>query len=253
VGASPIFVDDLVIQNCDAEGESFLVAVDKRTGKDVWRTPRASKPRGGWSTPIIIELEDHRELILNGEFGIDAYDPETGQPLWNCRGFNGRGTPVPAWGHGLLYVVNGKSGDVYAVKPGGKGDVTESHMAWHTERRGGRDLPSPILLGDCLTVISMAGIATGYDSHNGKELWKERLGGNFSGSPVAAGGLAYALAENGDVLVIKPQNFELVARNQFGAESDEIFRSSIAISEGRLLIRSDQSLYCIKNRLDPGS
>jgi outer membrane protein assembly factor BamB len=247
VGASPIFVDDLVIQNCDAEGESFLVAVDKRTGRDVWRTPRASKPRGGWSTPIIIEVDDHRELVLNGEFGLDAYDPETGRPLWNCRGFNGRGTPVPTWGHGLLYVVNGKSGDVYAVRPGGKGDVTDSHMAWHTERRGGRDLPSPILVDDCLVVISMTGIATAYDAHGGEELWKERLGGNFSGSPVASGGLVWALAENGEVLVIKPKDFELVAHNQFGAGDDEIFRSSIAISDGRLLIRSDRSLYCVQS------
>jgi outer membrane protein assembly factor BamB len=250
VGASPIFVDEMVIQNCDAEGESFLVAVDKRTGQDVWRTPRESKPKGGWSTPIVIEVDGHRELVLNGEFGVDAYDPATGRPLWNCKGFNGRGTPAPAWGNGLLYVVNGKSGDVYAVKPGGKDDVTQSHMAWHTVRRGGRDLPSPVLAGDCLVVIGMAGIVTGYDAHSGQELWKERLGGNFSGSPVAAGGLVYALAENGQVLVIQPgKKFELVARNSIGASDDEVFRSSIGISNGGLLVRSDRRLYWVtKNR-----
>ena len=246
VGASPIFVDHMVIQNCDAEGESFLIAVDKRTGLDVWRTPRESKPRGGWSTPIVVEVDGHRELILNGEFGVDAYDPKTGKPLWNCKGFNGRGTPAPAWGNGLLYLVNGKSGDVYAVKPGGKGDVTDSHMAWHTERRGGRDLPSPVLAGDCMVVIGMKGIVTGYDAHTGSELWKERLGGNFSGSPVSANGLVYALAEGGEILVLRPgKQFELVARNRFGADSDEIFRSSIAISNGELLVRSDRRLYCV--------
>ena len=246
VGASPIFVDDMVIQNCDAEGDSFLVAVDRRNGKDVWRTPRESKPRGGWSTPIVIQADGRRELILNGEFGVDAYEPGTGKPLWNCKGFNGRGTPVPAWGDGRLYAVNGKSGDVYAIRPGGSGDVTASHMEWHTDRRGGRDLPSPVLVDDCLVVVNMTGIVTGYDAKTGRELWKERLGGNYSGSPVVAGGLVYLLAENGDVNVIDAgERFELIARNSIAQNSDEVFRSSIAISDGQLLIRSDQRLYCV--------
>jgi outer membrane protein assembly factor BamB len=246
VGASPIFVDDLVIQNCDAEGESFLLAVDRHTGKDVWRTPRESKPRGGWSTPILIDAGDRRELVLNGEFGVGAYDPDNGRPLWSCRGFNGRGTPAPVWGHGLLYVVNGKAGDVYAVKPGGTGDVTQSHMAWHTERRGGRDLPSPVLAGDCMVVISMNGIASGYDAQHGDQLWKQRLGGDYAGSPIVVGGLVYALSEDGQVVVFKPgKEFQLIARNSIGADQEEVFRSSIGISNNRLLIRSDRRLYCV--------
>ena len=243
VGASPILLDGMVIQNCDAEGESSLVALDKKNGEIVWQTPRKPKPRGGWSTPIVIEVDGHRELILNGEFGVDAYDPGTGKPLWSCAGFNGRGTPAPVWGHGLLYLVNGKSGDVYAVKPGGQGDVTESHMAWHTKRTGGRDLPSPILVGDCLVVISMSGIATGYDAKSGQELWKERLGGNFSGSPIAAGGRVFALAENGEVVVMRPgKELEVVSRNSIGDHADEVFRSSLGLIENDLLIRSDRRL-----------
>ena len=194
----------------------------------------------------MIDVGGHRELVLNGEFGVDAYDPESGRPLWNCTGFNGRGTPVPAVGDDLLYVVNGKSGDVYAVRPGGKGDVTRSRMVWHTTRRGGRDLPSPVLVNGCVLVIGMSGVATGYDADHGTELWKERLGGNFSGSPVSAGDLAYALAENGEVAVIRPgKQFELVSRNSFAQGGDEVFRSSIAVSQGQLLIRSDRRLYCI--------
>ena len=164
VGASPIFVDDRVVQNCDATGRSYLLAVDKETGKDIWRTPRREKPKGGWSTPVLIEHQGQSQLVLNGEFGVEAYDPGTGKALWFCKSFNGRGTPAPAWGNGLLYMVNGKSGDVYAVAPGGKGDVTDSHMKWHTRRSGGRDLPSPVLVGDVMFVISMGGIATGYDA-----------------------------------------------------------------------------------------
>ena len=247
VGASPIIFKDLVIQNCDAEGDSYLIALDRKTGDEVWRTPRESKPRGGWSTPIVIDVEGNQELILNGEFGVAAYNPNTGEPLWNCTGFNGRGTPVPVWGHGMLYVVNGKSGDIYAVRPGGRGDVTKTHMAWHTDRRGGRDLPSPILVDDCLVAISMSGIATGYDAHTGKELWKERLGGNYSGSPIAAGRRVYALAEDGSVVVLKPgKDFELVARNKVGEGSGDIFRSSPGVISSDLLIRGDRTLYRIK-------
>ncbi len=246
VGASPIFFADTVIQNCDAEGESFLLAVDKRTGRDVWRTPRQAKPRGGWSTPVQIEFDGKTELVVNGEFGVQSYEPESGKQLWNCRGFNGRGTPSPVWGNGMVYVVNGKSGDVYAVKPGGSGDVTDSHMAWHTERRGGRDLPSPVLANNVLLVIGMSGVATGYDAISGRELWKERLGGNFSGSPVVAGDVIYTVSEEGDVIAIKPgAKLQQIGRVSLRSDDDEIFRSSIAISHSQLLVRSDRRLYCL--------
>lgn len=247
VGASPIIYKDLLIQNCDAEGASYLVGLDRKTGDEVWRTAREAKPRGGWSTPIVIDVDGHQELILNGEFGVAAYDPDSGKPLWHCNGFNGRGTPVPVWGHGMLYVVNGKSGDVYAVRPGGRGDVTKSHMAWHTDRRGGRDLPSPILVDGCLVAISMSGIATGYDALSGEELWKERLGGNYSGSPIAAGGRIYALAEDGTIVVMKPgKQLELLARSKIDGNSGGVFRSSPGVVSNDLLIRSDHSLYRLK-------
>lgn len=246
VGASPIFFGDTVIQNCDAEGDSYLLAVDKRTGKDVWRTPRQSKPRGGWSTPVVIETDGRTELVVNGEFGVESYEPQSGKPLWNCRGFNGRGTPMPAWGNGLLYVVNGKSGDVYAVRPGGSGDVTDSRMQWHTARRGGRDLPSPVLANDVMVVIGMSGVATGYDAKQGDELWKERLGGNFSGSPVVIGKVVYALSDEGDLIAVKPgPKLESLGRLSLRVDDDEVFRTSIAISGSQMLVRSDRRIYCI--------
>lgn len=246
VGASPVIVDGMVVQNCDAEGDSYLLAVDKTTGKDIWKTPRRSKPRGGWSTPVLIEANERRELVLNGEFGIQAYEPKTGKALWFCKSFNGRGTPSPAWGHGALYVINGKSGDIYAVEPGGSGDVTESKMKWHTKRSGGRDLPSPILANTTVVGIGMQGIATGYDAITGEELWKKRLGGNFSGSPIVANGLVYVAAENGDVLVMKAgKDLEIIARNpsELANQSDTV-RSSLAVSQGQLLMRSDRCLFC---------
>lgn len=246
VAASPVIVGDLVIQNCDAVGDSFLLAVNKKTGKEAWKTPRTAKPRGGWSTPVLITTKEREELLLNGEFGVQSYDPGTGKPLWFCKSFNGRGAPAPVFGHGLAYVVSGKIGDVYAVKPGGKGDVTASHMKWHSPRRGRRDLPSPTLVGDYLLVIGMDGIATCYNALSGESLWNERLGGNFSASPVVANGLVYAGAENGTVSVLKiGEKCEVIARNKIKSPISEYFRSSMAASDGQLFLRSDKFLYCI--------
>jgi outer membrane protein assembly factor BamB len=132
--ASPIIVGDLVIQNCDAQREAFLLALDRKTGKDVWKTPRTAPERGGWSTPVLVRVGDREELVLNGEKAVTGYDPRSGKELWSCKSFAGRGEPTVAPGRGLVHVVNGLQGDIYAVKPGGSGDVTGTHLAWHTPR-----------------------------------------------------------------------------------------------------------------------
>ncbi len=243
---SPVFLGKTVVQNCDAQGKSSLVALDARSGEVVWRTERVEKPRGGWSTPIVIDTGERRELVMNGEFGVRGYDPDSGRELWYCKGFNGRGTPIPAWGHGLLVTVNGKPGDIYAVRPGGSGDVKSTHMAWHTKRRGGRDLSSPILVGDFIFVVNMRGTATVYDAKTGRELWKEKLGGKFSASPISAGGLVYVQSEAGETFVIElGEKPKVVARNKLDTPGKEIFRSSMAPSGGRLFFRSDKAAYCV--------
>jgi hypothetical protein len=101
VAASPIILGDLVIQNCDAEGASSLIALSLEKGEPVWQTEREKKPRGGWSTPIVIENGDRKELVLNGELGVRGYDPKTGKELWFCESFNGRGSPVPDFFNGI--------------------------------------------------------------------------------------------------------------------------------------------------------
>jgi outer membrane protein assembly factor BamB len=249
IAASPVILGNMVIQNCDAEGPSSLLAVDVKTGETIWETKREDKPRGGWSTPILIDAGGHPELVLNGEFGVRGYDPKTGEELWFCQGFNGRGSPVPDYADGLLYVVNGKPGDVYAVQPGGRGDVTKSHMKWHAGRRGGRDLPSPVVVGDYLVIVSMSGIAACYDAQTGEVYWEERLGvkGEFAASPLVANGHVYI--ENvygGETLVFKPgKKLEIVSKNSLGADSQEIFRSTLAPIKGRMYVRSHSTLYCV--------
>lgn len=244
VGASPVLVGDLLIQNGDADSEAFLAAYNKRTGETIWNVPRPN--HRGWSTPILLDVAGRQELILNGHEGVTAYDPATGKQLWFCAGFNGRGEPTATPGDGLVYLVNGLVGDIYAVKPGGAGDVTKTRMAWHTPRKAGRDLPSPIVIGKYLIVSSMNGVAVCYDAASGEVIWQDRLGGNVSASPIAAAGMAYFQIEDGSVAVVKPgPRLDVVAQNKINPEGDEIFRASPAVSEGQLFLRSDRALYCI--------
>jgi outer membrane protein assembly factor BamB len=145
--------------------------------------------------------------------------------------------------------VSGKPGDTYAVKPGGKGDVTKSHMVWHTKRKGGRDLPSPAVVDGYLLVVSMSGKASCYDTKTGKVYWEEKLGvkGEFASAPLVVKG--HVLLQNvygGGVLVVKPgKKLEIVSNNLLGAEVSEIFRSTLAPVKGQVFARSLSTVYCI--------
>ena len=243
--ASPIFHGDTVIQNCDSESpEAALVAVDYRTGETVWSTPRIVIR--GWSTPVLINTPNREELILNGHHGVRGYDPKTGQELWWCKGFSGRGEPVPAYAHGLLYVVNGLFGDIYAVRPGGEGEVTDTHRVWHTQRRAGRDVPSPVVIDNYLLACSMAGILVCYDTHTGKELWKERIGPKFTSTPLVSERRAYFHSEEGDTIVVEPgDEMKIIAKSKLPSDSDELFRASLVPCQGQIFIRSNKFLYSI--------
>lgn len=242
--ACPVLFGDMVIQNCDADVNAYLVALDKRTGNQIWRTKR--REHRGWSTPVFIDVDGRQEMALNGHEGVQGYDPKSGAELWFCKGFAGRGEPTVTPAGKLLCVVNGQPGDFYAVKPGGSGDVTETHMAWHTPRKSGRDTPSPIVVGKYIIVSSLDGIASCYDAETGEVYWKERIAGKFSASPIAAKGLVYFLNENGKTFVIEPgESLKIVAENDIPAGKDEIFRASLAPSAGQLFVRSTTTLYCL--------
>jgi outer membrane protein assembly factor BamB len=252
IAASPVIVANKVIQNLDAVGASSLVALDKLTGETVWSTKREDKPRGGWSTPVLIDVGSRKELVLNGEFGVRAYDPESGKELWFCKGFNGRGAPVPDFDGKTLYVVNGKPGDIYAVTPGGSGDVSKSRMKWHSKRQGGRDLPSPATVDGYVMVVSMSGVATCYDAESGTMHWSERLPlqsrGEFAAAPLVVNGKVYIQnVYGGNTVVIKPgKTMQVLAENSLGANRSELFRATLAPIGGRLYARSQSTLYCIK-------
>ena len=247
--ASPVIIDDIIYQNCDSMGPSRLLAISLETGKILWNTPRVEKPRGGWSTPICITANGKKQLVVNGEYGVRGYDLSNGNELWFCKGFNGRGSPVPFFGNGFLYVVNGKPGDLYAVSPTGKGDVTKTHLKWHAKRNGGRDLPSPAMIHDLVLVTSMSGIITCYDAKSGKTHWIDRLQGAFSGSPIVSNDDYYIQSESGTTFVIKPNkdSLEVISKNQISNDIEEVFRATISPIDGRVYTRSSKHLYCISS------
>ena len=249
--ASPLVAGNVVIQNCDSDKDAYIIGLDKRTGAEVWKTERQTIR--GWSSPILLKVGDHQEVVVNGHFGPKAYDPATGKELWYCKSFIGRGEPTVTPGPGgLLYVMNGQRGDVYALRPGGSGTVTDTHMVWHTPRKTGRDLPSPIIVKNAMLGIEMkGGIVTAYDTADGHELWRERLSGNFSASPTAWRDLAFFVEESGEVIAIDPtaaSETKIVSRSTVGAAEDEIFRAGAVPSEGQVFLRADSALYCIGRR-----
>lgn len=251
--ACPVLFGDLVIQNGDADANAFIAAFDRKTGEEVWRTKR--EDARGWSTPILIKANGRDELVLNGHHGVRAYNPNSGKELWFCKGFAGRGSPTVTPAGNLLHVVCGLNGDTYAVRPGGSGDVTATHLAWHSPRKTARDLPSPIVIDQQSLVMDMrrATIAS-YDIGTGKEKWRRRLGdaavlGQFCATPVSWNGLAFFVAESGKTYVVRAgEDMEIVAVNDIKPDDSEIFRASITPGEGRIFLRSDQFLYCIGQR-----
>ena len=247
--ASPIIMNGIVYQNCDSMGPSRLLAISLETGKIIWDTPRVEKPRGGWSTPICITINDQKQLIVNGEYGVRGYDQNSGNELWFCKGFNGRGSPVPFHGNGLIYVVNGKPGDLYAVDPRGSGDITKTHLKWHARRNGGRDLPSPVMLNDLVLVTSMSGVITCYNAKNGNTLWIDRLQGAFSGSPIISNDHYYIQSESGTTYVIEPnkKNLRITSKNQLSSDNEEIFRATLSPIDGKIFTRSSNHLYCVSS------
>jgi outer membrane protein assembly factor BamB len=250
VAASPIIHNGLVIQNCDAIGKSRLVAIDIQTGEIVWDTPRTDKPKGGWSTPVVISVKGKKQLVLNGEFGVKGYSIRDGKELWFCESFNGRGSPVPFYDGKLLFVINGKPGDLYAVNPTGRGNITKTHMKWHARRNGGRDLPSPACLQGLVFATSMSGIITCYDANTGKIYWVDRLQGAFSGSPIVSDNYYYIQSESGTTYVIKPNKIrlEVISKNLLSNNLEEVFRATLSPIEGKIYIRSNNQLHCIIKR-----
>jgi outer membrane protein assembly factor BamB len=239
-GSSPLLYKDKVIFLHDQnQAESVCVALDKRTGKVLWQGTRPKAMT--WSTPVAVRVGDRDELLFAGAETVKGYDPETGKELWSLRGPTHEVVPTPVIGPDVIYSASGRNGPTIALRPGGSGDVTETHLVWRAVR-GGPHVPSPLLLDSRLYAVNDFGIAQCFDAATGKLLWHERLNDQFSASPVEAGGLLYFPGESGVTYVLKAgDRFEVVAKNDLGAG----ILASPAVTDGRLLIRTQEELVYI--------
>jgi outer membrane protein assembly factor BamB len=244
-GTSPILYENLVIVQCDEEfGEkSFIVGVDKKTGKEVWRTARKTI-EVSWSTPLLVRTAKRAELITTGNEAIVAYDPATGKELWRHKGVDSNAIPSPVANSELVFVSAGFPEKIaMAITLGGSGDLTDK-VVWKYAK-GTAYVPSPILYGDYLYLTTDRGILTCLDARTGEvkyEGGRVPVPATFTASPIAFEGKILLTSEDGDTFVIKAgPKHEILATNTVG----EPVYASPAVADGNIFIRGERSLYCI--------
>jgi outer membrane protein assembly factor BamB len=245
-GTSPILYDNVVIVQCDEEnGEaSFIVALDKKTGKEVWRTPR--KVQVSWSTPLLVKTSTRSELITSGTETVVSYDPATGKELWRHKGVESNAIPSPVANSEMVYLVAGFPAKIaMAIKLGGSGDLTGTKNVPWTYAKGTAYVPSPILYGDYLYLTTDRGILTCIDAKTGEvkyEGGRIPIPATFTASPVAFEGKILMTSEDGDTFIVKAgPKHEILGTNSVG----EPVYASPAIADGRIFIRGEKNLYCI--------
>jgi outer membrane protein assembly factor BamB len=247
-GTSPILYEHLIIAQCDEENgaASFIVALDKKTGKEVWRTPR--KVQVSWATPILVPTLGRSELITSGSEAIVAYDPATGKELWRHKGVESNAIPSPVANREMVFVSAGFPAKIaMAIRLGASGDLTNSaNVAWKYAK-GTAYVPSPILYGDYLYLTTDRGILTCLDAKTGEvkyEGGRIPIPATFTASPVAFEGRILLTSEDGDTFIVKAgPKHEILGTNSVG----EPVYASPAIADRRIFIRGEKNLYCIGN------
>ena len=240
----PVLFEDLVILNGDHDGNAYLVALDRQSGRQRWRTRRENKTRS-YVTPIIREIDGITQMILSGSLCIASYDPRNGKRHWIIDGPTEQFVASMVYDGKYVFATGGyPERHTLAIRPGGKGNVTDTHIAWRTTR-GAAYVPSPIISGRYLLMVADSGIASCFEARTGKRHWMERLPGGHSPSPVSADGLVYFVSDRGVTTVIRPsETFAVIAKNELG----EPVSASPAISQGQIFLRTHQHLYCIGSK-----
>ena len=260
--SSPILHGDLLILTCDGTDDQFLVALDKRTGEEVWKTQRqhleeaASRfpaesimskiAKMAYSTPLIQTINGVDQLVSSGADHVAAYDVSTGKELWWMPYVGFSQVARPSYGNGLFYIVGSVAQDqfcVFAVQPG-TGQLTSNQLIWQRSK-GVAHVPSPILVDKRLYIMDNSGVAACLDALTGEEIWKERIGGNFDASPIEAGGQIYYVSRDGVTTVLDAgPDFKVRSTN----ELEGTFKASPAVSSGAIFLRSDTHLYRLESR-----
>jgi outer membrane protein assembly factor BamB len=243
-GGSPILVDNAIIFNCDGGDQCFVVALDRESGKVLWKTARPGETnrRFSFCTPLLIMVNGQKQVVSPGSGVVSALDPNTGQEIWHVDYEGYSVVPRPVFGHGLVFVCTGfDSPGLLAIRPDGQGNVTKSHVAW-TTRKDVSLTPSPLLVGEELYMVSDKGIASCLDAKTGHVRWQERIGGAYSASPLYADGRIYFQNEEGTCIVVKAsKEFRQLAKNSL----EERSLASFAAADGALFIRTEKHLYRI--------
>jgi len=245
-GTSPIIFENLVIVQCDEEnGEaSFIIGLDKKTGKEVWRTAR--KVQVSWATPLLVKTAKRSELITSGTESIVSYDPATGKELWTHKGVESNAIPSPVANSEMVYLVAGFPAKIaMAIRLGASGDLTGTPNVPWKYTKGTAYVPSPILYGDYLYLTTDRGILTCIDAKTGEvkyEGGRVPVPATFTASPVAFEGKILLTSEDGDTYIVKAgPKHEVIGTNSVG----EPVYASPAIADGRIYIRGEKNIYCI--------
>jgi outer membrane protein assembly factor BamB len=241
---SPVLYGELLTMSCDGTDVQYVAALDKRTGEVRWKSPREGAM--AYSTPLVINVGGQDQLVSTGGKEAIAYEPATGKEIWRVRYEDGYSeVPRPVYGQGLVFLASGYDTPwLYAVRPDGRGDVTDTHVAWKLQK-GAPLNPSPLLVGEELYLVSDQGIASCLDARSGEKHWQKRLSGNYSASPLLADGKIFITNEQGLTTVIRPgKQYRELAANQIDGDT----LASLAVSGKALFLRSATHLYRIENK-----
>ena len=241
--SSPVLWKDKVIINGDHDGEAYLVALDAATGKEKWKTPRPNKTRS-YCVPLIRTIGERNEMILSGSKSVASYDPDTGIQQWLIDGPTEQYVASMVYNGTLLFLTCGfPEHHMMAIRPGGSGNVTASHIVWRTQKAASY-VPSPVSIGPYFVVVSDGGVASCFVADSGERLWMERIpeGRGHSASLLTANGLVYFFSDDGLMSVVKPgPTFEVIAQSQLG----EKVSASPAVYGDQLFLRGEAHLFCL--------
>ena len=239
--SSPTLFNDTLLLACYHDPTAYLLSLDSASGKTRWRVERGTAINS-YSTPLVVQSPGGPELIVNSSNGVSGHNPSTGQLLWNIEEMNRFPIPMPVSNNGTIYTSRGyRSGPYMAIRPGGKGDVSKSHVVWRIDT-GAPYVSSLVYYDGLLYMAGDVGVLSAIDATTGQRIWQERTGGVFTASPVAADGKVYLLSEDGQAIVLAAgKSPRVLARNRLDARQ----LASPAISGGRLFIRTDDAVIAV--------
>ena len=244
----PVLFEDMVILNGDHDGDAYLVALDRETGATRWKVNRQHRIRSH-STPIIRDVDGRIHLFMSGAHEIVSYNPRDGSEHWRINGPQGRAVASLVYdGSRLLVPCGYPNRQVWAVRPDGKADVTDTHVEWHIQQACPY-VPSPVVIDNYFLMVADNGVASCYNATSGEKLWIKRIGSGYSASLVNAGRLVYFLSDDGDTTVVRAgKSFELISENPLNEPS----YASPAISQGQIYLRGEKHLFCIGQSIGRG-